>query len=156
QLVERLLAGVTERRVADVVPDSDRLRQVLVQTERPRHPARNPRRLQRVREPGAGGVALRIDEHLSLVTKSAERLRVTDAVAVALERRTQPALLLGDVASARLVGAHGDRREPALLVLTNCVREAVRDLSGDLRHRQASLARFPEGGKRLNQRPPAL
>jgi hypothetical protein len=32
-------------------------------------------------------------------------------------------------------------------VLANRVREAVGDLSGDLCHGQANLARFPEGGK---------
>ena len=147
QLVERLLAGVAERRVADVVPDRDRLGEVLVQAQRPRDPARDPGRLERVREPGAEVVALGIDEDLRLVAQAAERLRVDDAVAVALERRPQAAFLLGSLAPARLVRAHGERREPLLLVLANRVREAVRDLSGDLRHRPASLARSSGGGK---------
>ena len=33
-LVERLLAGVAERRVADVMPDRDRLGEILVQAQR--------------------------------------------------------------------------------------------------------------------------
>ena len=96
-------------------------------------------------EPGAEVVALGIDEDLRLVAQAAERLGVDDAVAVALERRAQAAFGLGRLASARLVRAHGERREPPLLVLANRGREAVGDLSGDLRHRQASLARLPEG-----------
>ncbi len=94
QLVERLLAGVAERRVADVVAERDRLGQILVQAQRPRDPARDPGRLERVREPRAEVVALGIDEDLRLVAQTPERLRVDDAVAVALERRPQAAFLL--------------------------------------------------------------
>ena len=144
QLVERLLPGVPERRVADVVADRDRLGEILVQAQRPRDAARDARRLERVREPRAEVVALGIDEDLRLVAQTAERLRVDDPVAVALERRPQAALLLGSLPPARLVRAHGERREPLLLVLANRVGEAVRDLSGDLGHRQASLARGPD------------
>ena len=42
RLVERLLAGVPERRVAEVVAERDRLGQVLVQPQRPRDRARDP------------------------------------------------------------------------------------------------------------------
>ena len=143
QLVERLLAGVAERRVTDVVPDRDRLGEILVQTQCPGDAARDPCGLQRVREPGAEVVAFGVDEDLRLVAQPAKSLRVDDAVAVALERRAQPAFLLGSLAPARLVRAHGERREPLLLVLANRVGEAVRDLSGDLRHPSASVARDP-------------
>ncbi len=144
QLVERLLARVAERRMAEVVTDRDRLGQILVQPQRPRDAARDAGRLERVREARAEVVALGIDEDLRLVAQPAERLRVDDPVAVALERRPQPALLLRRLAAARLVRAHGERREPLLLVLANRLREAVGDLSGDLRHRQASVARLPD------------
>ena len=60
-----------------------------------RDAARDARRLERVREPRAEVVALGIDEDLRLVAQPAERLRVDDAVAVALERRPQAAFLLG-------------------------------------------------------------
>ena len=39
-------------------------------------------------------------------------------------------------AAARLVRAHGERREPVLLVLANARLEGVGDLSGELRHGQ--------------------
>ena len=109
--------------------------EILVQAQRARDAARDARRLERVREPRAEVVALGIDEDLRLEPQTAERLRVDDPVAVALERRPQAALLLGSLAPARLVRAHGERREPLLLVLAHRVREAVRDLSGDLGHR---------------------
>src|SRR3954467_7841013 len=85
--VEHLLARVAEGRVAEVVAQRDRLGQVLVQPERPRHPARDPAGLERMREPGAVVIALRGDEDLRLVLQPAERLRVHDPVAVSLERR---------------------------------------------------------------------
>src|SRR5215218_1990429 len=85
--VEDGLAGVAEGRVAQVVAQPDRLGQVLVQAERPRHAARDAARLERVREPGAVVVALRGDEDLRLVLQAPERLRVDDPVAVALKRR---------------------------------------------------------------------
>ena len=85
-LVEHRLPDVAEWRVAEVVPQPDRLGQVLVQAQRPRHVAGDPARLERVGQPGAVVVALRRDEDLRLVLESPERLGVDDPVAVALER----------------------------------------------------------------------
>ena len=134
RLVERLLAGVAERRVPEVVAEPDRLDQVLVQPQRPGDPARDPGRLERVRQPGAVVVAGGVDEDLRLVHQPPERLRVDDPVAVALERRPQQARLLLARAPARLVRAHRERREPPLLVLANARLEGVRSPSGELRH----------------------
>ncbi len=72
--VERILAGVTERRMAEVVAQPDRLGQVLVQAQRPRDGARDAAGLERVREPRAVVVALGVDEHLRLVLEPAEAL----------------------------------------------------------------------------------
>jgi hypothetical protein len=93
--VEDRLADVPERRVAEVVPEADRLREVLVERQRPRHRARDLRDLERVRQPRAEVVALGRDEDLRLVHEPAERLGVDDPVAVALQRRAQPAVGLG-------------------------------------------------------------
>ena len=84
-LVEHRLAGVAEGRVAEVVAEPDRLGQVLVEAERPGDVAGDAAGLERVRQPGAVVVALGRDEDLRLVLEPAERLRVHDAVAVALE-----------------------------------------------------------------------
>ena len=113
-LVEHRLADVPERRVADVVPEPDRLREVLVQPQRPGDGARDLRRLQRVGEPRAVVVALGRHEHLGLVLEPPERLRVHDPVAVALERRAQPAVRLFALPRSG-IGARGERREVSLL-----------------------------------------
>ena len=134
QLVERLLARVAERRMAEIVAEPDRLDEILVQPERPRDAARDARRLERVREPRAEVVALGVDEDLRLVPQPAERLRVDDAVAVALERRAQPALVLCVRAAAALVRANGERRQPALLVLAHEALEGVSNPTGKFRH----------------------
>ena len=86
QAVECLLPRVAEGRVAEVVPEPDRLDEILVQPQRPAHPARDPGRLERVREPRANVVADGRDEDLRLVLEPAERLGMDDAVAVVLER----------------------------------------------------------------------
>ena len=83
-LVQRILAGMSERRMAEIVCQADRLRQHLVQAERAGDGAGDLRHFQRMREPGAVQVALVIDEHLGLVDQPAERRGVDDAVAVAL------------------------------------------------------------------------
>ena len=55
--VQRLLADVPERRVAEVVAEPDRLDQVLVERQRPRHRARHLGDLERVGQPGPVVVA---------------------------------------------------------------------------------------------------
>ena len=72
-----LLAGVPERRVAEVVAERDGLRQVLVEPQGARDRARDADDLERVREPRAVVVALGRDEHLGLVLEAAERLAWT-------------------------------------------------------------------------------
>ena len=59
RLVQHLLADVPEGRMPEVVTQAHRLGQVLVQTQRPRHGARDDARLERVGEAGAVVVALR-------------------------------------------------------------------------------------------------
>ena len=110
--VQHVLADVAERRVAEVVPEPDRLREVLVQPQRPRDRARDLRRLQRVGEPRAVVVALGRHEHLRLVLEPPERLAVHDPVAVALERRAQTPQSSSGARAIRGIGAGGERREP--------------------------------------------
>ncbi len=112
--VERVLARVPERRVPHVVPEPDRLGQVLVEPECPRDDPRDRSRLERVRHPRAVVVALRVDEDLRLALQATEGLRVDDAVAVALERRPYAALLLRKLTASRLERAHRERRQALL------------------------------------------
>ena len=132
--VERVLAGVAERRVARVVSEPDRLGQVLVQPQRPGDDARDRRRLERVRDPRPVVVAGGVDEDLRLALQPAERLRVDDPVAVALERRPDAALVFLAQPPARLVRAHGERRERRLLGRADARLEGVGNSSGQLRH----------------------
>ena len=119
RLVERLLARVPERRVARVVAEPDRLDEILVEPERTRDDPRDRRRLQRVRHASPVVITLRVDEDLGLPLQPAKRLRVDDPVAVALERRSHAARLLGPEATLRLVRADGERRQPRLLALAD-------------------------------------
>ena len=92
--VQHLLADVAEGRVPEVVPQADRLREVLVQAQRTSHGARDRGDLQRVGEARAVVVALGRHEYLCLVLQAPKGLAVHDAVAVALKRRAQLAVLL--------------------------------------------------------------
>ena len=83
--IERVLAGVAEGRVAEVVGQADGLGQRLVEPQRARDRAGDLRHLHRVRQAGAVQVALVVDEHLGLVDQAPEGVGVDDAVAVALE-----------------------------------------------------------------------
>ena len=82
--IEHLLARVSERRVAEVVAEPDRLDQVLVEPQRPGDRPGDLRDLDRVGQTRPVVVPLRGDEDLRLVLEAAERLAVDDPVAVAL------------------------------------------------------------------------
>src|SRR5665213_1446332 len=112
-LVERLLAGMAEGRVAEVMRQRQRLGEMLIQAQRPRQAARDLRHFEAVRQPGAVVVALVIDEDLGLVLQTPEGRRMDDAVAVALERRATRAFWLLTESAAALVwhrGIRGKRR----------------------------------------------
>ncbi len=103
--IERALARVAERRVAEIVRQRQRLGQILVQRATGGQSARaiwatSSVWVRRVRIM----VALVEDEHLRLVGQAAERGGVHDAVAVALERRAHRAGGLSDQPTARGVG----------------------------------------------------
>ena len=113
-LVQRVLAGVAERRVAEIVDQRHGLGEVLVAAQRAGQRAGDLRDLDRVGEPGAVVVALMRDEDLRLVLQAAEGGGVDDAVAVALERRAGRALGLVLEAAARLRGIAGIWRPRAV------------------------------------------
>jgi hypothetical protein len=111
--LQHALAGVSERRVAEVVPKGDRLGQLFVQPQHFGDGAGDLRHLEGVRQPGAVVIPGRREEHLGLVFEPAERFGVDDAIAIALEGRpdrvfvlgTQPPL--GEGAARRLWGQGG-------------------------------------------------
>ena len=105
--VQRVLAGVAEGRVAQVVRQRDGLHQVFVQVQRARRRSRQLRHLQRMREPRAEQVALVVDEDLRLVDQAPERRGVDDTVAVALVLVARRRRRFGDAAPARAARVAG-------------------------------------------------
>ena len=117
-LVEGALAGMAERRVAEIVGERQRFGEVLVEPQRAGESAGNLRDLERVGEPGAVMVALVEYEHLSLVLEAAKGRRMDDAIAVAAKGaaafarglRMEPTAARGRVARigrARRCGING-------------------------------------------------
>src|SRR6185312_1423042 len=82
-LIERSLAGMTERWMTKVMGEAQGLAEIFVEAERPRQRAGDLRHFQRVRETRAKMIALMKDEYLGLVSQTTERARMDDAVAVA-------------------------------------------------------------------------
>ena len=88
--------------------------------------ARDLRHLERVREARPVVIAGRREEDLRLVLQAAERLAVDDAVAVALERRTDRILGLGAQSSARVGALRRLRRQDLALARSSCSRINMR------------------------------
>ena len=109
-LIERALAGVAERRMAEVVTKRRRFRQILVEAERAAERAGDLGDLQGVRQAGAEMIALMEDEHLGLVGEPAERGGVDDSVAVAAEGAAAGALALGKAPASAPRRIRGQRR----------------------------------------------
>ena len=108
--VERVLAGVAERGMAEIVPQRHRLGQIVVEAERPGERAGDLRDLDRMGEARAEMIALVIDEHLGLVGEPSERGRMDDSIAVALKRSAGRRGRLGKQAPSRGLGVGGVRR----------------------------------------------
>ena len=92
--VQRALAVVAERRVAEVVGQAGGLDQVGVAAERRREVAPDLGHLEGVGEPVADEVVARRADHLGLGGQPAQRGGVHDPGPVALERRTARAARL--------------------------------------------------------------
>ena len=108
--VERVLAGMPERGMAEIVAERDRFGEVVVESERASESARDLGHLDGVGEAGAEMITLVIDEDLRLVGQAAKGGRVHDPVAVALELGARRRRRLGDEAPRRSRGVGGVRR----------------------------------------------
>ena len=120
--IQRILPGMPERRVPEIMRKADRLGQRLVESQRRRSRAPDLRHLKRVRQPRSVQVAFVIDEDLGLVNEAAKRRRMDDAVAIALVLTTIGWRRLFDSACPRLCASlaangklrhHLRPREPA-------------------------------------------
>ena len=93
-LIEGVLTDVSERRVAEVMPEADGLGKVLVEVQGTGDGSGDLGDLQGVRQAGHVVVTKGRDEDLRLVLEAAECLGVEDAVAVPLELSADGAGLL--------------------------------------------------------------
>ena len=109
--VERILPGMAERRVTEIVRQRDGFHQILMQIERTRDTATDLRHFEAVREPGAEQIALMIDEDLGLVFKAAKSAGMDDAITVALEFVATGWRRLGIAPSLAALGTGGVWRE---------------------------------------------
>ena len=112
--VQRILSGMAERRMAEIVRQRNGFDQVFVDAQIARHRARDLRDFETVRQTRAKQVALVIDEDLRLVFEPAERRRVNDAVAVALELGARNRRFFFEAAATRLGRMRGIRGEMRL------------------------------------------
>ncbi len=94
--VQRLLAGVAEGRMAEIVRQRHRLGEILVERQRPRERPGDLADLDRMGQPRAEMIAVERHEDLRLVREAAEGGRMDDAVAVALELAARRRRRLGD------------------------------------------------------------
>ena len=117
QVAQHALAGVAKRSVSQVVPERDRLGQLLVQVQDLGDGPRDLRHLERVRQARPIVIAGRREEHLRLVLQAAEGLAVDHAVAVALEGRADLVFRFGTLATARVGRLGRLRREDLALAL---------------------------------------
>ena len=109
---QRPLAGMAERRMAEIVGQRQRLGEILVEAQQAGDGAGDLRHLQGVGEARAVVVALVEHEHLRLVGEAPEGGGMHDAVAVALEGRAHGAGGLGMDAAGAVLG-HGWPRPQA-------------------------------------------
>jgi len=121
--VERILPGMAERRVAEIVGEAQCLGEILIDGEHPRHRARNLGDFERMGKAGAVVIAFVLHEDLRLVLQAAKRGGMDNAVAIALVARSGRAFRLGMKPSAapfgprcircHLQGRHEERRQEA-------------------------------------------
>ncbi len=108
--VEGALAGMAERRMAEIVRQRQAFGEVLVEAERAGERPGDLDHFQRMGQPGAVMVAFVIDEDLCLVRQAAEGGGMDDAVAVAAEVVARAAFRLGEAPAAARQRIGGERR----------------------------------------------
>ena len=108
--VQCTLAGMSKRRMADVVNQRQRLRQIFVQTKRGRGPTSDLRHLNRVGQAAAKVVGRAAGKDLRLACKPPEGASLHDALPITLEGRTRGAGRRRiDAGQQEIVRISGDR-----------------------------------------------
>src|SRR4029078_11574157 len=101
QAVDDSLARMAERRVVEIVSQRDGFSQLFVKPQHLRERCGDLRDLEGVGEPGAVVISGGGEKHLRLVFQTTKRLRVDDALPIALKRRPEVIFALGAQPSAR-------------------------------------------------------
>src|SRR5690606_36362445 len=99
--VQRILAGMAERRMAEIMDERHAFGEILVKLQGTCKCPRDLRHLDGMRQARAEMIAVRADENLGLVLQAPESCRMDDAIAVALELGTGRAAILGKKPVAR-------------------------------------------------------
>ena len=113
-LFQRILSGMAEGRMADIVRQTQRFGQILVEPQGPGDDPADLRHFEAVRQANPVVIAVRRDEHLRLVAQPAEGDRMDDAVPIPLEGTARSApgsiRLFGKLAPAAGRGVGGIAR----------------------------------------------
>ena len=110
QLIQRILAGMAERRMAQVVAHGDGLRQILIEAQGPGNGSGNSGDLQGMGQAGAVMITLRVEKHLGLVHQTAKGLGMDDFVRIPLITGAH-IVLLGHFATEATLGSIGKCRQ---------------------------------------------
>ena len=118
--MQRILPGVPERGMAEIVGQRHSFSEILVQPQRPADTTRDLRHFDAVRQARSEEIAFVIDEDLRFVFQPPERGRMYDAISVTLEvpAHRRPRLLVATTArtvfrrhTGRLVSLWHSRRD---------------------------------------------
>jgi hypothetical protein len=129
QFVQHALAGVAERRVAQIVAQRDGFGELLVELQHLGDRPGDLRYLQRVGETSAIVITRGSEEHLCLVLQPPERFAVHDAVPIVLERRTHIVLGLLTLPAARFGALGRLRRQICRSRASRCLRMLAMDVA---------------------------
>src|SRR5882762_271934 len=122
QFVELAFSGVPERRVPDVMNQSQRFGQIGIESQRPRYRAGNLRHLQRMCEAIAKVIGIPRRENLRFCFEAPERPRVNHTVAVPRINAPVRMQRLRITPSARLCRKHRIRNQRHTWILCQCSR----------------------------------
>src|SRR5258708_6746619 len=105
--IQRALAGVAERRMAEIMGQRQRFRKILVETKLPGQRAGDLRHFERVGQPGAVMIAFMEHEYLGFVLQAPKRGGMNDPVAIPPERAAGLARRLREQPATAAIGVAG-------------------------------------------------